>query len=314
MLATALAPPTGEALLEAGFTQLEKDVALLLIEGDTRRDIARRLHLTTEEMNKQVVSIRGKVSGEGELDPAIAAVVKKHKLTRRERDMLRCLRQNKTNVEIAAELFLSEETVRIHIRNLMTKLPIDTRQEISPWLETLTQKEKNIVLAIFRLYSHGLRAPEGGAPVSLASEGGTPMLATALAPPTGEALLEAGFTQLEKDVALLLIEGDTRRDIARRLHLTTEEMNKQVVSIRGKVSGEGELDPAIAAVVKKHKLTRRERDMLRCLRQNKTNTEIASELFLSEETVRIHVRNLMNKLPVDSRQEVSPWLETLAHD
>jgi DNA-binding NarL/FixJ family response regulator len=38
-----------------------------------------------------------------------------------------------------------------------------------------------------------------------------------------------------------------------------------------------------------------------------SNPEIAADLFLSEETVKIHVRNLMKKLPVESRAEVAEW-------
>ena len=54
--------------------------------------------------------------------------------------MLSCLRQSMTNVEIAAELFLSEETVRTHVRNLMRKLLVETRQDICTWIETFSQK------------------------------------------------------------------------------------------------------------------------------------------------------------------------------
>jgi two-component system nitrate/nitrite response regulator NarP len=43
-----------------------------------------------------------------------------------------------TNVEIAVELFLSEETVKIHVRNLMRKLPIESRAEVTAWMESFT--------------------------------------------------------------------------------------------------------------------------------------------------------------------------------
>jgi len=39
-----------------------------------------------------------------------------------------------------------------------------------------------------------------------------------------------------------------------------------------------------------------------------SNPEIAAECFISEETVKIHVRNLMKKLPVDNRQNVGAWV------
>ncbi|MCL2655631.1 MAG: helix-turn-helix transcriptional regulator [Coriobacteriia bacterium] len=54
-------------------------------------------------------------------------------MTRREVDVMRCLRRSMTNSEIAAELFLSEETVKSHLHNLMKKLPVKTRQDIATW-------------------------------------------------------------------------------------------------------------------------------------------------------------------------------------
>ena len=47
-------------------------------------------------------------------------------LTGRERDVLRCLAQGKTNKEIAAELFIGVKTVETHRAQLMEKLQIRT--------------------------------------------------------------------------------------------------------------------------------------------------------------------------------------------
>jgi DNA-binding CsgD family transcriptional regulator len=131
---------TGEAILESGFTQVEKEVAMLLMEGDTRRDISRRLHMTAAEVNDQLNTIKRKVCGKSESDPVIAAIVKKYDLTRRETDILRCLRRKMSNVDIAAELFISEETVKIHVRHLMKKLPVENRSEVGTWVEAIADK------------------------------------------------------------------------------------------------------------------------------------------------------------------------------
>ncbi len=117
------------------------------------------------------------------------------------------------------------------------------------------------------------------------------------------------FAQEEREVALLLIEGDSQRDISRKLHLTSAEVSRRVNAIREKVGGTGDFDPVNAAVSKTYKLTRRESDMLHCLRRGMTNAEIAADLYLSEETVKIHVRNLIKKLPVENRQDISLWVE-----
>jgi len=68
-------------------------------------------------------------------------------------------------------------------------------------------------------------------------------------------------------------------------------------------------DPVIDAVTTEYKLTCREADILRYLRSNTGNDVIAAELYLSEETVRIHVRNVLKKLHIDLRQNVSAWLD-----
>jgi len=50
--------------------------------------------------------------------------------------MLRYLRRGAGNDEISAELYLSDETVKTHIRNLMLKLPVVNRHDVKDWLET----------------------------------------------------------------------------------------------------------------------------------------------------------------------------------
>ena len=48
-------------------------------------------------------------------------------------------------------------------------------------------------------------------------------------------------------------------------------------------------------------LTKREREVFELLVQDKTTKEIASELFISEKTVRNHISNAMQKLGVKGR-------------
>ncbi len=49
------------------------------------------------------------------------------------------------------------------------------------------------------------------------------------------------------------------------------------------------------------KLTKREKDVLCLLIQGKSNSEIASELFVSKYTIKAHVANIFQKLDVDDR-------------
>ena len=53
--------------------------------------------------------------------------------------------------------------------------------------------------------------------------------------------------------------------------------------------------------MKKSILTKREKEVFESLILNKTTTEIAEELHISEKTVRNHISNAMQKLGVKGR-------------
>jgi DNA-binding NarL/FixJ family response regulator len=52
-------------------------------------------------------------------------------------------------------------------------------------------------------------------------------------------------------------------------------------------------------------LSQREVEVLKLIVQGKSNTEIAEELFLSTNTIKTHVRGIMNKLAVDDRVQAA---------
>jgi DNA-binding NarL/FixJ family response regulator len=51
--------------------------------------------------------------------------------------------------------------------------------------------------------------------------------------------------------------------------------------------------------------TVREHAVLSCLQQGRSNKQIAYDLKLSENTVKVHVRNIMQKLKAHNRTEVA---------
>ena len=117
------------------------------------------------------------------------------------------------------------------------------------------------------------------------------------------------LTAKETEVAQLLIEGATRREIARKLRLAAAEVDQRIGAIRSKLLSDEDPDPVATAAIAQYGLTRREAEVLRCLRQQMTNREIAAELVLSEETVKVHVHNLLKKLPAENRQQIAGWEE-----
>jgi len=117
------------------------------------------------------------------------------------------------------------------------------------------------------------------------------------------------LTPGEVAVAMLLIEGKTRSEITRKLHIKAADFDGRMESIRKKISGKRSLDRGIVDLVAEFKLTKREADMLNYLRDGFTTEQIASGLYISEETVRYHIGNLVKKLGLEKRRDIVAWLD-----
>jgi NarL family two-component system response regulator LiaR len=82
-----------------------------------------------------VTAVRAAARGQSLLDPAIAGTVLQElasgidSLTEREMGVLRLLAHGRTNREIAAELTVSEETIKTHVGNILAKLHMAQRTQ-----------------------------------------------------------------------------------------------------------------------------------------------------------------------------------------
>jgi DNA-binding NarL/FixJ family response regulator len=70
--------------------------------------------------------------GEGYVDPALMPAFlsgkdREEMLTAREREILQLLADGMSNNDVAQKLFISQETVKSHVRHILTKLEADTR-------------------------------------------------------------------------------------------------------------------------------------------------------------------------------------------
>jgi DNA-binding NarL/FixJ family response regulator len=71
-------------------------------------------------------------AGEGYVDPALMPTFltgkeKDEMLTAREREILQLLADGMSNADVAGKLFISQETVKSHVRHILAKLEADTR-------------------------------------------------------------------------------------------------------------------------------------------------------------------------------------------
>ena len=55
-------------------------------------------------------------------------------------------------------------------------------------------------------------------------------------------------------------------------------------------------------------LTERQLEIARLVADDLTNRQIAARLFLSERTVETHITNILNKLGLSSRVQLSRWM------
>jgi DNA-binding NarL/FixJ family response regulator len=81
--------------------------------------------------NELLETIRAVHAGQKRVSPEVAAEIAEHSadnaLTPREVDVLRLVAKGNANKEIAAQLSLTEETVKSHIRNILAKLEVKDR-------------------------------------------------------------------------------------------------------------------------------------------------------------------------------------------
>jgi DNA-binding NarL/FixJ family response regulator len=118
----------------------EPNVAVLIFTAYSERSLlARGLesgakgYILKEAPHETLVRAIEKVAGgDSFIDPALMPAFLSGKdredmLTAREREILQLLADGMSNADVAARLFISQETVKSHVRHILAKLEADTR-------------------------------------------------------------------------------------------------------------------------------------------------------------------------------------------
>jgi len=116
------------------------DVAVLIFTAYSERSLLSRGlesgakgYILKEAPHQTLLRAIEKVAaGDGYVDPALMPAFLTGKdqtdmLTSREREILQLLADGMSNADVATKLFISQETVKSHVRHILAKLEADTR-------------------------------------------------------------------------------------------------------------------------------------------------------------------------------------------
>jgi DNA-binding CsgD family transcriptional regulator len=135
------------ALEAAGKIGFRPDIALthlqlaeLLLDEGNRQQAQKHLDIAIPELNEirmqpahtralslMAVADRGELP-DGAHRPALDG------LTRRERDVARLIASGRTNLEIADALVITEGTVEVHVKHILSKLGFRSRSQVAAWV------------------------------------------------------------------------------------------------------------------------------------------------------------------------------------
>jgi two-component system, NarL family, response regulator len=130
-----------------------------------------------------------------------------------------------------------------------------------------------------------------------------------------QVMTELAARTVSRPRVIVMTTHDSEDDIRRSLktgakgYIVKDIAPQQIRdSVRRVAAGEPILSSDIAAKlaesIARPQLSKRERQVLQCLANGRSNKEIAQILYISEHTAKAHVKSIMTKLNADSRTEV----------
>jgi len=100
------------------------------LDADELFDLLTRVIQGEVAMTRTMASrlLKGLATGRHEMDG------EKEKLTEREADVLRLVAKGSSNPQIAAELCITVNTVKTHLKNILSKLQLDNRTQVAAYV------------------------------------------------------------------------------------------------------------------------------------------------------------------------------------
>jgi DNA-binding CsgD family transcriptional regulator len=94
---------------------------------------------------------------------------------------------------------------------------------------------------------------------------------------------------------------------AKKINKENREMRNKLIAFTDKLKFQNkgilEREATVTELIEKFKFTIKEVEILKILATNKTNKQIAESQFISENTVKYHIKNILKKLDVKSKQD-----------
>ncbi len=131
---------------------------------------------------------------------------------------------------------------------------------------------------------------------------------------TGQATMETAVKSLRREGAFDYLEK-SKDDLPHLVEAIRLAIKKRGLSLKNQWtlkgnSGLSHID--MSKVEKGYRLSTRELDVVKCLCQGNTNREIAEKLFISELTVKVHLKKIYEKMDVHNRSTLISKILTTA--
>lgn len=131
---------------------------------------------------------------------------------------------------------------------------------------------------------------------------------------TEQATMETAVRSLRREGAFDYLEK-SKDDLPRLMEAVHSAIKKRALSLQSHWTFQGDKGPCaidMSKVEKGYRLTARELDVVKCLCQGDSNREIAEQLFISELTVKVHLKKIYEKMDIHNRATLISKILTTA--